>query len=133
MYTEREELVTYIYEGHKDAYGVKGRHYNFDAMSIDELRAEADRINNAVVEAIAEEKSQEALAEARFESRIVESIQLGAESREDAIRWILQAEGLDKEYDAGYICYSLGLTYSREAEFKPFVSWDHDPRNELHW
>ena len=133
MYTEREELVTYIYEGHKDAYGVKGRHYNFDAMSIDELRAEADRISNAVVDAIAEEKSQEALAEARFESRIVESIQLGAENREDAIRWILQAEGLDKEYDAGYICYSLGLPYSREAEFKQFVSWDHDPRNEENW
>ena len=133
MYTERKELVTYIYDGHKDAYGVKGRHYNFDAMSIEELRNEADRIDRAVGDAIADEKAAELAAEARFEGRVVESIQLGAESREDAIRWILQAEGPDKEYDAGYICYSLGLPYSREAEFKPFVSWDYDPRNEENW
>ena len=31
---ERDELATYIYEGHKDAFGVKVRHYNFKAMSL---------------------------------------------------------------------------------------------------
>jgi hypothetical protein len=32
---EREDLIIYIYEGHKTAFGVKGRHYDFDSMSID--------------------------------------------------------------------------------------------------
>ena len=35
---ERQDLESYIYEGHKDAFGSKGRHYNFDAMSIEDLR-----------------------------------------------------------------------------------------------
>ena len=26
---ERDSLITSVYEMHKDAYGVKGRHYNF--------------------------------------------------------------------------------------------------------
>ena len=118
---ERDELATYIYEGHKDAFGTKGRHYNFEAMSLEDLRSEADYISRAVKEQMALEAEMEKEAVARYEASIREYQTMGAATREDAIRWLLQAEGLDKEHDAGYICYHLGLPYSMDREFKAFV------------
>ena len=115
---ERDNLATYIYEGHKDAFGVKGRHYDFEAMSTDELRAEADYISRSVKEQMELEANMEAEAKARYESSVREYLSMGAGDRATAIRWLLQAEGLDKEYDGGYICYSLGLPYSMDKEFE---------------
>ena len=39
---ERDSLITSVYEMHKDAYGVKGRHYNFDEMSNEDLEKELE-------------------------------------------------------------------------------------------
>jgi len=119
---ERDNLATYIYEGHKDAFGVKGRHYDFEAMSTEELRAEADYISRSVKEQMELEANMEAEAVARFEKAVAEYMQMGAEDRATAIRWLLQAEGLDKEYDAGYICYNLGLPYSMDKEFEAHLT-----------
>jgi len=113
---ERDELATYIYEGHKDAYGTKGRHYNFEAMTTQELKNEADRISVAVKEQMELEAKWEADAVSNFEASVKEYMNMG-QTRKDAIRWILQAEELDNEKDAGYICYSLGLPYSMKTEF----------------
>jgi hypothetical protein len=114
---ERDELATYIYEGHKDAYGTKGRHYNFEAMTTQELKNEADRISVAVNEQMELEAKWETEAVSKFETSIKKYMDMG-QTRKDAIRWILQAEELDNEKDASYICYSLGLPYSMETEFK---------------
>ena len=114
---ERYELETYIYEGHKDAFGTKGRHYNFEAMTTQDLKNEADRISVAVKEQMELEAKMEADAVSKFEASVKEYMNMG-QTRKDAIRWILQAEELDNEKDAGYICYSLGLPYSMETEFK---------------
>ena len=113
---ERDELATYIYDAHKTAFGCKGRHYDFDSMSLEELKAEADYISKACDEQMALEARMEKEAVERFEASVAE-YQKMAGSREDAIRWVLQAEGLEDERDPGYICYSLGLPYSMEKEF----------------
>jgi hypothetical protein len=39
---ERSNLETSVYEMHKEAFGVKGRHYNFKEMSNEELEKELD-------------------------------------------------------------------------------------------
>lgn len=114
---ERDELATYIYDAHKDAYGYKGRHYDFEAMTTQDLKDEADRISAAVKEQMELEAKMEAEALAKFEASVKEYMDMG-QTHKDAIRWILQAEELDNEKDAGYICYSLGLPYSMEKEFK---------------
>ena len=119
---ERDNLATYIYEGHKDAFGVKGRHYNFEAMSLEELKAEADYISRSVKEQMELEANMEKEAVDRFEKAIAEYMQMGAEDRHTAIRWLLQAEGLDNEYDAGYICYNLGLPYGMDKEFEAHLT-----------
>ena len=113
---ERDELECYIYDAHKTAFGVKGRHYDFKAMSLQELKDEADYISKACDEQLALEAKMEREATERFEASVAE-YQNMAGSRKDAIRWLLQAEGLEDERDPGYICYSLGLPYSMEKEF----------------
>ena len=113
---ERDELECYIYDAHKTAFGVKGRHYDFKAMSLEELKDEADYISKACDEQLALEAKMEKEATERFEASVAE-YQKMAGSRKDAIRWLLQAEGLEDERDPGYICYSLGLPYSMEKEF----------------
>ena len=113
---ERDELECYIYDAHKTAFGVKGRHYRFSEMSLQELKDEADYISRACDEQLALEAKMEKEATERFEASVAE-YQKMAGSRKDAIRWVLQAEGLEDERDPGYICYSLGLPYSMEKEF----------------
>ena len=115
---ERSNLEISVYEMHKQAYGVKGRHYNFKAMSTKELEEELDHLCDVAKREAEIEKRQEEDNLKAFESRIDEALSLGAENREDAIKWILQAEGLDKEQDPGYICYTLGLNYDNEHLFK---------------
>ena len=115
---ERSNLETSVYEMHKEAYGVKGRHYNFSKMSTKDLEKELDHLCDVAKREAEIEKRQEEDNLKAFESRIDEALSLGAENREDAIKWILQAEGLDKEHDKGYICYTLGLSYDKEHLFQ---------------
>ena len=115
---ERSNLETSVYEMHKEAYGVKGRHYNFSKMSTKDLEKELDHLCDVAKREAEIEKRQEEDNLKAFESRIDEAISLGAENREAAINWILQAEGLDKEQDSGYICYTLGLSYDKEHLFQ---------------
>jgi len=115
---ERSNLETSVYEMHKEAYGVKGRHYHFDKMSNKELEEELDHLCDVAKREAEIEKRQEEDNLKAFESRIDEALSLGAENREAAIKWILQAEGLEKEQDPGYICYTLGLSYDKEHLFQ---------------
>jgi len=95
MYTEaqeRKDLALYIYEGHKDAFGVKGRHYDFDAMSLEDLRSEAAYIERSIEESIAAEQAAEAQALEEFEHCVAETIRYGAGDRQTALRWMTQGE-----------------------------------------
>lgn len=119
---ERDELITYIYDGHKSAYGFRNRGYDFDSMSLAELEAEADRISEAIDQANKEQDAYYKHNIKKLEEQIAETQSMGAASREDAIRWILQAENLINEYDVDYISYSLGVPYDHmKSEFEKVV------------
>ena len=115
---DRQELETSIYEMHKQAFGVKGRHYNFKEMSLKQLEKELDMLCEVAKTVRETEKKYEEAAYQTFLKRITESMKLGAETKEDAIKWILQAEDLENEKDTSYICYKLGLNYDKEYLFK---------------
>jgi|TARA_Y100000310_G_scaffold325655_1_gene389440 hypothetical protein len=116
---ERDELITYIWDGHKDAYGFRNRNYDFDSMSLEELKAESDRISNAVKEAMEEDRAREKANIENLESRIKSNIDRGAADRQTAVRWILQAEDLIGEWDIDYINFSLGIPYGHmKKEFE---------------
>tara|TARA_Y100000310_G_C20352170_1_gene654885 strand:- start:239 stop:703 length:465 start_codon:yes stop_codon:yes gene_type:complete len=92
---KRKDLETYIYEGHKDAYGVKGRHYKFDTMSMEKLREEADRIADAIDVALEEEKEAKNQALEEFEKEVETFIASGAGNRKTALRWMLLLSELE--------------------------------------
>ena len=112
---ERENLITFIYDGHKDAYGFRNRGYDFDSMSMDELEAEADRISDAIE---AENKRMEEMEKAniaKFEALLKQYTPM-AGSENNAIKWLLEGENLLNEYDVGYVQYTFGLPYSYKTE-----------------
>jgi len=115
---DRYFLEVDVYEMHKEAYGVKGRHYDFDKMSNEDLQKELDHLAEVAKREREIEARQEAENYKNFEKRIFDTVQMGAGDRETAIKWILEAEGLDKEKDTSYICYCLGLDYDKEFMFK---------------
>jgi hypothetical protein len=110
----REELADFIYYRHKDAYGVKGRFYDFDQMSYEELEKEAIRIDEAAKAQYAYERKLQADAVRDFRANVRNVMDICNASRATAIEYILEGSGHTGEYDAGYCCYCLGLPYSME-------------------
>jgi hypothetical protein len=107
---------------HKDAYGIRPTQrfwHSWDQYSADEKQAEWDWLIGKAEERARLERD---LAQALeiFEARVTESIAAGAKDRNQAIKWILQSEGLDKVRDPGYVCYQLGLSYDHEGMFALF-------------
>lgn len=119
----RYDLAIYIYEGHKDAFGVKGRHYGLFTgegyevaadWSTEDLKAEADRMEGWVIESIDEDKRREDAAVASFESTVATAIEIGAGDRETAIRWVKDAwreDGYSEWYGDEHLEYNLGVPF----------------------
>lgn len=132
MSTERNELITYIYEGHKDAYGVKGRHYDFDAMSTEQLRAEADRISDAVGQAIDQERAQEQQDLQAFRDDVDKFISYGAGDRATALRWMTQDETFYHRQCVEHWVWNRGILFTDEGrelvnelvDIVTFEDWD---------
>lgn len=109
---ERYELETYIYEGHKDAFGVKGRHYDFKSMSLEELQKEADYISKAANEAFEAEKAREAKDLAEFKALVQKTIDLGAGDEETALRWLTSDEKFFHSQDVESWVWDKGILFT---------------------
>ena len=116
--SDRDDLISYISDGYKDAHGFRPRHFNFASMSMEELEKLADRVEQDVRESMEEEEAADARAKADFEAQIESFIANGAADRETAIRWMLDAVGLSDERDAEYIAFCFGLSYSEAPMFE---------------
>ena len=115
--TNREDLISYISDAHKDLYGSRPRgFYDFASMTENELEILASELSNSISAEIEEDRRREARAIVKFEELIEKMMELGAADRMTAIRWI--AEGTDDEKDVDYICWTLGLPYTMAATFK---------------
>ena len=113
----REDLEIFIYERYKDAYGVKGRFYNFEDYSYEELVAEAERIDDAANEQYRWERKCDAKGIIEFRAGIRKVREICGCDRATAIRYMI--EEFKGEYDAGYICYSMNLPYSMAKYIEP--------------
>ncbi len=113
----REDLEIFIYERHRDAYGVKGRFYDFDSMSYEELDAEAIRIDEAANEQYKWERTCDAKAIIEFRANIRRTRAICGCDRSSAIRYML--DEYRGECDAGYVCYLLRLPYSMQKYIEP--------------
>jgi hypothetical protein len=113
---ERYDLECFIYDMHKAAYGVKGRHYDFKSMSMDDLRKEANRIGAAVEDAEAEEALAAEVAIADFEATVGETIEAGAGDRETALRWMTMEETFYVKQDVESWVYGHGFLFTSHGK-----------------
>jgi hypothetical protein len=112
---EREDLIIYIYERHKTAFGVKGRHYDFDSMSIEDLRKKADYIERSIEESIAAEQAAEAQALEEFKSQITKVIEAGAGNRINALRWMTSTETFYSQQCVEHWVWKQGILFTDEG------------------
>ena len=110
---------------HKEAYGFRplsSYYAAWEAMSDDEKQSEWDALGREVESRWQRESDREAENQLAFESRldsIIELMELSRANDDDAIRWMLEAEGFsqhDYMYGASYCAYHFGL--SNDNDFK---------------
>jgi len=120
MYTFDGNIVSDL---HKDAYGFRPREY-FWAEWNNSSDADKQHIWDHLLqdlEAAMDLEAQEQIAAINaFEVEIANALDFGAQTREDAIRWIVQGldlDDVDLMYGGGAICYRKGLPYKMAAIF----------------
>ena len=113
----REDLFSYISDEYKSLHGYRPRHINSDDMETSELEDLAEGIEKLIIRKIREDAEKDARNVAAFEEEIRNNISMGAENRDAAIRWYLDARDLLAEYDSKYICYCAELPYSMAPIF----------------
>ena len=112
---DRKDLETFIYEEHKTAFGVKGRHYDFASMSRNDIEREAERIADAVDEALKAEEDELQIALSKFNILVRETILLGAGDRETALRWLTQDETFYHHQCVEHWVWNQGILFSEEG------------------
>ena len=108
-FTFDDNLYSDLY---KDARGVRPGNAGYvywDTLSPAEKQVQWDGLIREMNQRCDEEAAMEKLAIDRFEAQIQSWIEIGAKTREDAIRWFHQAE--ETNGDGDYLCYRLGLPY----------------------
>jgi hypothetical protein len=108
--TRKEELVAAYWDFYKELYNVRPRWVNFESCSeadLEEMLAELSRQSVAVWE---QREADEQNAKVRIEMLIDVTIACGAGTREDAIRWLIDASGCANDYEM--FCWDNGLPYT---------------------
>lgn len=98
---------------HKDALGFRpgqGGYEAWDAMTPDEKQAQWDYLIRVMVRSEEEARAHEQQCIEAFELQVTRTMDAGAESRDQAIRWLLEAS--DWGGDREYFCYLHGLPYN---------------------
>ena len=107
--THKEQLECIFWDAYKDAHGFRPRHINVQAMTVAELEAELKILSTEIAVQEQERKEAEGKAAHDFEIRVQNLMLAGAKTREQALRWIHEAE--ETNGDDEYLCYTLGLAY----------------------
>lgn len=112
MYTFDEDTISDL---HKDARGFRPGEYFWETWTDashdqkqviwDDLVDELRRGNEILAE-------MQAIALANFEAQVAKNLELGAQDRETAIRWLVEGLDLGQYADAEYACWALNLNYS---------------------
>jgi hypothetical protein len=117
-YTEKDEAISMHSDQYKDAYGIRPRFYNWDAMSVEEIYAEIDKLQVIIERQMAEEKIWERANVVAFNELIEKTIGLGAGNRETALRWLF--DGATEEFsgymDYEHFIYQQGIMHTKEGD-----------------
>lgn len=120
MYTFDETLVSDL---HKDAYGFRPTAGWWDCWNHQDDAGKQAAWTTLLddLEQAHEREAQEQIAAINaFELEIATALDVGAVSREDAVRWIVQGlelDDIDMMYGGSAICYRKGLPYRMAPVF----------------
>jgi hypothetical protein len=106
---------------YKDAFGFRpGPDYRsrWEAMTESERDAEWDGLLWSVEDSMTRDREEQARAVRSYRKGLADMMELGAPDEAAAKRWFLDSVNLAGEPDPGYVCFSLGLPYSMESEFR---------------
>ncbi len=121
MSNQYDDIISDMY---KDAHGSRpGSTWlrYFETVSDEEQDSIVAGLQESIEWGIAQEETEYKDAIKRFETKIAELIESGAQTRETAIKWFVQSFGEVQE--AGDICYRAGLPFYRGYEelFAPHI------------
>jgi hypothetical protein len=107
--TTLEQYACTYWDMYKDAYGVRPRGIDTSSWTEADFESEFTSLGKVIEREEAERQASEARASHDFEIRLQMLMSAGAKTREQAIRWVHEAEGSDG--DDEYLCYLIGLPY----------------------
>ena len=121
--TEREQLLTYISDVHKDAYGFRPRG-SYDNYSVVELKAELDRLCEIAEEEYKRQQELEAEAYKALHKHLADLVSIGAKDFKQALAWDIQAEECEHDgfIDFGFYCYKKGIAYNKQKVLERLVA-----------
>ena len=117
--TRQEELQSIYWDMYKDAYGIRPRHMNLEAMTEADFEAEFKILGETIQRENELRRLAEHEAAHAFEMRVQSIMACGASDRAMALRWIHEAEGSNG--DDEFLCYLVGLPYRYFAVDKTAV------------
>ena len=114
--SEKEQLLQYISDEYKRAYGMRPRGDFYNNRTVEQLRVDLDELNAYANEQYELEKAREVERLEEFEERLFWiQEELGAKNRMQALRWVVQDDE-DAQYDPSYFMYLQGFSeYNNDA------------------
>ena len=108
--SEKEQLLQYISDEYKRAYGMRPRGDFYNNRTVEQLRVDLDELNAYANEQYDLEKAREVERLQEFEAKLLKIvIEHGAENRMQALRWVIEADE-DAQNDPGYFMYMNGFS-----------------------
>ena len=112
----KEQLLQYISDEYKRAYGMRPRGDFYNNRTVEQLRVDLDELNKYANEQYEIEKAHEVEKLEEFEERLFWIQQeLGAENRMQALKWVVQDDE-DAQRDPSFFMYMNGFSeYTNDA------------------
>lgn len=104
----RDDYIAQYSDMYKDAYGFRPR-FDYSNWSLADFEKEFEYLGHEIKRRIEADDIAYDNAAVVFENRVANTIALGAGSRENAIRWIMDADNADGDFE--YLAYLNGLRY----------------------
>ena len=115
---ERKYMLNLYSDFHKDAYGFRPRGFDWTTLSDEQLNADWNRFGAALEQRNIEEATQEESDLKEWKDLVQHTIDLGANDRKTAIKWLFDGEGLDSDnpQDLEHFVWRKGILFTDEGK-----------------
>jgi hypothetical protein len=107
--TRKDELVAEYWDFYKEVYNVRPRWVDFASCTEEDLVEMLTRLGEQAKVVWEQRELDQVAAIEKLELLVRATIATGAGSREDALRWLMEASGCNGDWD--YFCWEQGIPY----------------------